>query len=151
MTMKKIWKLSWRKSIILVYKQNVTTLRDQKCKNADSLFILACYENESVLWLFFYVLCKQLCFFFLNLLKDAETPGNLTSFVVACSIGNITIRDLQEYVKITIKHTKIQVRRDWLFKRTGMQILYKRATSKLMPPILLSWPTTSVADEAAQQ
>lgn len=150
MTMRKIGKLSWRKSIILFYKQNVITLCDQKCKNADSLFILACFKNESVLWLFFYVLCEQLCFF-LNLLKDAETPGNLTSFVVACSIGNITIRDLQEYVKITIKHTKIQVSRDWLFKRTGMQIIYKRATSKLMPPILLSWTTTSVPDEAVWQ
>ncbi|XP_042668587.1 adhesion G-protein coupled receptor G6 isoform X3 [Centrocercus urophasianus] len=51
----------------------------------------------------------QFTFFNKNgLFQDAETPGNLTSFVVACSIGNITIRDLQEYVKITIKHTKIQ-------------------------------------------
>lgn len=27
-----------------------------------------------------------------------------------------------------------------------MQIIYKRAASKLMPPILSSWPTASVAD-----
>ncbi|KAJ7402839.1 adhesion G-protein coupled receptor G6 isoform X1 [Pitangus sulphuratus] len=40
--------------------------------------------------------------------RDAENPANLTSFVVACSIGNLTIQDLQDYVKITIKHTKIQ-------------------------------------------
>lgn len=59
----------------------------------------------------FYVMCLVSIFYiFLNLLKDAETPANLTSFVVACSIGNITIRDLQDYVKITIKHTKTQVR-----------------------------------------
>ncbi|NXG79214.1 AGRG6 protein, partial [Baryphthengus martii] len=43
-----------------------------------------------------------------GLFQDAENPANLTSFVVACSIGNITIQDLQDFVKITIKHTKIQ-------------------------------------------
>ncbi|CAN8203967.1 unnamed protein product [Coccothraustes coccothraustes] len=37
-----------------------------------------------------------------------KNPANLTSFVVACSIGNLTIQDLQDYVKVTIKHTKIQ-------------------------------------------
>ncbi|KAL8186588.1 UNVERIFIED_CONTAM: hypothetical protein K2H54_074347 [Gekko kuhli] len=37
--------------------------------------------------------------------QDRDADGTLTSFVVACSIGNITIRDLQEGVKITIKHT----------------------------------------------
>ncbi|NXL86515.1 AGRG6 protein, partial [Alectura lathami] len=51
----------------------------------------------------------QFTFFNKNgLFQDAETPANLTSFVVACSIGNITIRDLQDDVKITIKHTKVQ-------------------------------------------
>ncbi|PKU40622.1 hypothetical protein llap_9075 [Limosa lapponica baueri] len=51
----------------------------------------------------------QFTFFNKNgLFQDAENPANLTSFVVACSIGNITIQDLQEYVKVTIKHTKIQ-------------------------------------------
>ncbi|KAM6279532.1 adhesion G-protein coupled receptor G6 isoform 1-T1 [Porphyrio hochstetteri] len=51
----------------------------------------------------------QFTFFNKNgLFQDAENPGNLTSFVVACSIGNITIQDLQDYVKVTIKHTKIQ-------------------------------------------
>ncbi|XP_035176534.1 adhesion G-protein coupled receptor G6 isoform X3 [Oxyura jamaicensis] len=51
----------------------------------------------------------QFTFFNKNgLFQDPETPANLTSFVVACSIGNITIRDLQDYVKITIKHTKTQ-------------------------------------------
>nr|XP_013814382.1 PREDICTED: G-protein coupled receptor 126 [Apteryx mantelli mantelli] len=51
----------------------------------------------------------QFTFFNKNgLFQDPETPANLTSFVVACSIGNITIQDLQDYVKITIKHTKVQ-------------------------------------------
>ncbi|XP_064564355.1 adhesion G-protein coupled receptor G6 isoform X1 [Zonotrichia leucophrys gambelii] len=51
----------------------------------------------------------QFTFFNKNgLFQDAENPANLTSFVVACSIGNLTIQDLQDYVKITIKHTKIQ-------------------------------------------
>ncbi|KFW92332.1 G-protein coupled receptor 126, partial [Phalacrocorax carbo] len=51
----------------------------------------------------------QFTFFNKNgLFQDAENPANLTSFVVACSIGNITIKDLQDYVKVTIKHTKIQ-------------------------------------------
>ncbi|NWX41690.1 AGRG6 protein, partial [Steatornis caripensis] len=51
----------------------------------------------------------QFTFFNKNgLFQDAENPANLTSFVVACSIGNITIQDLQDYVKVTIKHTKIQ-------------------------------------------
>uniref|UniRef100_A0A8D2JIM2 Adhesion G-protein coupled receptor G6 n=2 Tax=Varanus komodoensis TaxID=61221 RepID=A0A8D2JIM2_VARKO len=48
----------------------------------------------------------QFTFFNKNgLFQDAETHFNLTSYVVACSIGNITIRDLQDPVKITIKHT----------------------------------------------
>lgn len=51
-------------------------------------------------------------YIFLNFLKDAENPANLTSFVVACSIGNLTIQNLQDYVKVTIKHTKIQVKQD---------------------------------------
>ncbi|KFO94146.1 G-protein coupled receptor 126, partial [Buceros rhinoceros silvestris] len=51
----------------------------------------------------------QFTFFNKNgLFQDAENPANLTSFVVACSIGNVTIQDLQDYVKVTIKHTKIQ-------------------------------------------
>ncbi|XP_057263082.1 adhesion G-protein coupled receptor G6 isoform X2 [Pezoporus wallicus] len=51
----------------------------------------------------------QFTFFNKNgLFQDAENPADLTSFVVACSIGNITIQDLQDYVKVTIKHTKIQ-------------------------------------------
>ncbi|XP_048345516.1 adhesion G-protein coupled receptor G6 isoform X2 [Sphaerodactylus townsendi] len=48
----------------------------------------------------------QFTFFNKNgLFQDKDINGNLTSFVVACSIGNITIHDLQEAVKITIKHT----------------------------------------------
>ncbi|XP_054249659.1 adhesion G-protein coupled receptor G6 [Indicator indicator] len=51
----------------------------------------------------------QFTFFNKNgLFQDAENPANLTSFVVACSIGNVTIQDLQDYVKVTIKHTKVQ-------------------------------------------
>uniref|UniRef100_A0A8C3N7H7 Adhesion G-protein coupled receptor G6 n=1 Tax=Geospiza parvula TaxID=87175 RepID=A0A8C3N7H7_GEOPR len=51
----------------------------------------------------------QFTFFNKNgLFQDAENPANLTSFVVACSVGNLTIQDLQDYVKVTIKHTKIQ-------------------------------------------
>ncbi|NXE88311.1 AGRG6 protein, partial [Menura novaehollandiae] len=51
----------------------------------------------------------QFTFFNKNgLFQDAENAANLTSFVVACSIGNLTIQDLQDYVKVTIKHTKIQ-------------------------------------------
>ncbi|XP_053146039.1 adhesion G-protein coupled receptor G6 isoform X2 [Hemicordylus capensis] len=48
----------------------------------------------------------QFTFFNKNgLFQDAEAHTNLTSYVVACSIGNITIHDLQDTVKITIKHT----------------------------------------------
>ncbi|XP_027674440.2 adhesion G-protein coupled receptor G6 isoform X5 [Chelonia mydas] len=51
----------------------------------------------------------QFTFFNKNgLFQDAEMNANLTSFVVACSIGNVTIRDLQDAVKITIKHTLFQ-------------------------------------------
>ncbi|NWV23622.1 AGRG6 protein, partial [Origma solitaria] len=51
----------------------------------------------------------QFTFFNKNgLFQDAENPANLTSFVVACSIGNLTIQDLQDFVKVTIKHTKTQ-------------------------------------------
>ncbi|KAM4681122.1 adhesion G-protein coupled receptor G6 [Amazona ochrocephala] len=51
----------------------------------------------------------QFTFFNKNgLFQDAESSADLTSYVVACSIGNITIQDLQDYVKVTIKHTKIQ-------------------------------------------
>ncbi|NXK53835.1 AGRG6 protein, partial [Chauna torquata] len=76
--------------------------------NADSLFILAFCKNRTVYSGFYVMCCVSIYYIFLNLLKDAETPANLTSFVVACSIGNITIWDLQDYVKITIKHTRIQ-------------------------------------------
>ncbi|XP_034274819.1 adhesion G-protein coupled receptor G6 isoform X3 [Pantherophis guttatus] len=48
----------------------------------------------------------QFTFFNKNgLFQDTEAPSNLTSYVVACSVGNTTIRDLKEAVKITIKHT----------------------------------------------
>ncbi|NWV06357.1 AGRG6 protein, partial [Ptilonorhynchus violaceus] len=51
----------------------------------------------------------QFTFFNKNgLFQDAENSANLTSFVVACSIGNLTIQDLQDYVKVTIRHIKIQ-------------------------------------------
>ncbi|XP_067398443.1 adhesion G-protein coupled receptor G6 [Emydura macquarii macquarii] len=51
----------------------------------------------------------QFTFFNKNgLFQDVEINTSLTSFVVACSIGNITIRDLQDAVKITIKHTIFQ-------------------------------------------
>ncbi|NWZ44745.1 AGRG6 protein, partial [Brachypodius atriceps] len=51
----------------------------------------------------------QFTFFNKNgLFQDTENSANLTSYVVACSIGNLTIQDLQDYVKVTIKHTIIQ-------------------------------------------
>ncbi|XP_075780430.1 adhesion G-protein coupled receptor G6 isoform X2 [Pelodiscus sinensis] len=51
----------------------------------------------------------QFTFFNKNgLFQDADTNASLTSFVVACSIGNVTIQDLQDAVKITIKHTLFQ-------------------------------------------
>ncbi|XP_042300793.1 adhesion G-protein coupled receptor G6 isoform X4 [Sceloporus undulatus] len=40
-----------------------------------------------------------------GLFQDPGDNTSLISYVVACSIGNITIRDLQDSVKITIKHT----------------------------------------------
>lgn len=95
---------------------------DPKYRNADNLLILACYRNETVYSGFYVMCCVSIYYIFLNLLKDAENPANLTSFVVACSIGNLTIQDLQDYVKVTIKHTKIQVKQDGLFTGTGMQI-----------------------------
>ena len=70
--------------------------------------------------------CVSIYYIFLYLSKDAENPANLTGFVVACSIGNVTIQDLQDYVKVTIKHTKIQVKQDRLFRGTGMQIIYSK-------------------------
>jgi len=101
-------------------------LLDQKCRNADKLFILAHCRNETVHSDFYVMCCVSIYCIFLNLSKDAENPANLTSFVVACSIGNITIKDLPDYVKVTIRHTKIQVRQDWLFRGTGMQIIYSK-------------------------
>ncbi|XP_061480002.1 adhesion G-protein coupled receptor G6 isoform X2 [Rhineura floridana] len=48
----------------------------------------------------------QFTFFNKNgLFQDVDAHTNLTSYVVACSIGNITIHDLQDAVKIKIKHT----------------------------------------------
>ncbi|KAM6467179.1 adhesion G-protein coupled receptor G6 isoform 1-T1 [Liasis olivaceus] len=48
----------------------------------------------------------QFTFFNKNgLFQDTGARGNLTSYVVACSVGNTTIHDLKEAVKITIKHT----------------------------------------------
>lgn len=102
-------------------------LRDQKCRNADNLFILAHCKNETVYSGFYVMCCVSIYYIFLNLSKDAENPANLTSFVVACSIGNTTIQDLQDYVKVTIKHTKIQVRQDRLFRWTVMHIIYSKA------------------------
>ncbi|XP_078505114.1 adhesion G-protein coupled receptor G6 isoform X1 [Lissotriton helveticus] len=46
-----------------------------------------------------------------GLFQDPQINGSgqeFASFVVACSIGNLTIRDLQEEVRITIKHLKAQ-------------------------------------------
>uniref|UniRef100_A0A8P0P1W5 Adhesion G-protein coupled receptor G6 n=2 Tax=Canis lupus familiaris TaxID=9615 RepID=A0A8P0P1W5_CANLF len=41
--------------------------------------------------------------------KDVETKkGTLVSYVMACSIGNITIQDLKDPVRIKIKHTRSQ-------------------------------------------
>lgn len=83
-------------------------------------------KNETVCSSFYVMCCLSIYYIFLNLSKDAENPANLTSFVVACSIGNITIWDLQDYVKVTIKHTKIQVKQHWLFRGTEMQIIYSK-------------------------
>lgn len=100
---------------------------DQKYRNADNLLILALCKNETV-YSGFYVMCHVSTYYiFLNLSKDAENPANLTSFVVACSIGNLTIQDLQDYVKVTIKHTKTQVKQDCLFRGIGMQIIYGKS------------------------
>lgn len=69
-------------------------------------------KNETVFSGFYVMCCVRIYYIFLNLSKDPENPANLTSFVVACSIGNTTIQDLQDYVKVTIRHTKIQVSQD---------------------------------------
>ncbi|XP_038622721.1 adhesion G-protein coupled receptor G6 isoform X5 [Tachyglossus aculeatus] len=64
---------------------------------------LSVEEQESV---------KRAQFTFFNktgLFQDVETQsGNLVSYVMACSIGNMSIRDLQEPVRVIIKHTRIQ-------------------------------------------
>uniref|UniRef100_A0A8C3YCD0 Adhesion G-protein coupled receptor G6 n=1 Tax=Catagonus wagneri TaxID=51154 RepID=A0A8C3YCD0_9CETA len=58
------------------------------------------------------VLVKRAQFTFFNktgLFQDVETKkGTLVSYVMACSIGNITIRDLKDPVQIKIKHTRTQ-------------------------------------------
>ncbi|KAM6185237.1 adhesion G-protein coupled receptor G6 [Rhynchocyon petersi] len=57
-------------------------------------------------------LVKRAQFTFFNktgLFQDVETQKeNLVSYVMACSIGNITIQDLKDPVQIIIKHTRIQ-------------------------------------------
>lgn len=57
-------------------------------------------------------LVKRAQFTFFNktgLFQDAETKkGTLVSYVMACSIGNITIQDLRDPVRIKIKHTRNQ-------------------------------------------
>ncbi|XP_072681978.1 adhesion G-protein coupled receptor G6 isoform X2 [Canis lupus baileyi] len=58
------------------------------------------------------VLVKRAQFTFFNktgLFQDVETKkGTLVSYVMACSIGNITIQDLKDPVRIKIKHTRSQ-------------------------------------------
>ncbi|KAK2495898.1 hypothetical protein MC885_001512, partial [Smutsia gigantea] len=58
------------------------------------------------------ILIKRAQFTFFNktgLFQDAETKkGTLVSYVMACSIGNITIQDLKDPVRIKIKHTRNQ-------------------------------------------
>ncbi|XP_015988183.2 adhesion G-protein coupled receptor G6 isoform X5 [Rousettus aegyptiacus] len=57
-------------------------------------------------------LVKRAQFTFFNktgLFQDVETKkGTLVSYVMACSIGNITIQDLRDPVRIKIKHTRNQ-------------------------------------------
>ncbi|XP_057595700.1 adhesion G-protein coupled receptor G6 isoform X1 [Hippopotamus amphibius kiboko] len=58
------------------------------------------------------VLVKRVQFTFFNktgLFQDVETKkGTLVSYVMACSIGNITIQGLKDPVQIKIKHTRTQ-------------------------------------------
>ncbi|XP_072575773.1 adhesion G-protein coupled receptor G6 isoform X8 [Vulpes vulpes] len=58
------------------------------------------------------VLVKRAQFTFFNktgLFQDVETKkGTLVSYVMACSIGNITIQGLKDPVRIKIKHTRSQ-------------------------------------------
>ncbi|XP_014652002.1 PREDICTED: G-protein coupled receptor 126 [Ceratotherium simum simum] len=58
------------------------------------------------------VLVKRAQFTFFNktgLFQDVETKkGTLVSYVMACSIGNITIQDLKDPVRIKIKHARNQ-------------------------------------------
>ncbi|XP_011219125.2 adhesion G-protein coupled receptor G6 isoform X4 [Ailuropoda melanoleuca] len=58
------------------------------------------------------VLVKRAQFTFFNktgLFQDVETKkGTLVSYVMACSIGNITIQGLKDPVRIKIKHTRNQ-------------------------------------------
>ncbi|XP_006891730.1 PREDICTED: G-protein coupled receptor 126 isoform X2 [Elephantulus edwardii] len=57
-------------------------------------------------------LVKRAQFTFFNktgLFQDVGTQrDNLVSYVMACSIGNITIQDLHDPVRIIIKHTRVQ-------------------------------------------
>ncbi|XP_066229201.1 adhesion G-protein coupled receptor G6 isoform X1 [Saccopteryx leptura] len=54
----------------------------------------------------------QFTFFYkTGLFHDVETKkGTLVSYVMACSIGNVTIQNLKDPVRIKIKHTKNQTR-----------------------------------------
>uniref|UniRef100_A0A8D1HLA2 Adhesion G-protein coupled receptor G6 n=1 Tax=Sus scrofa TaxID=9823 RepID=A0A8D1HLA2_PIG len=57
------------------------------------------------------VLVKRAQFTFFNktgLFQVKTKKGTLVSYVMACSIGNITIRDLKDPVRIKIKHTTTQ-------------------------------------------
>nr|XP_010982005.1 adhesion G-protein coupled receptor G6 isoform X4 [Camelus dromedarius] len=58
------------------------------------------------------VLVKRAQFTFFNktgLFQDVENKkGTLVSYVMACSIGNITLQDLKDPVRIRIKHTRTQ-------------------------------------------
>ncbi|XP_058390169.1 adhesion G-protein coupled receptor G6 isoform X7 [Diceros bicornis minor] len=58
------------------------------------------------------VLVKRAQFTFFNktgLFQDVETKkGTLVSYVMACSIGNITIQDLKDPVRVKIKHARNQ-------------------------------------------
>ncbi|XP_006755439.1 PREDICTED: G-protein coupled receptor 126 [Myotis davidii] len=58
------------------------------------------------------VLVKRAQFTFFNktgLFQDVETKkGTLVSYVMACSIGNITVQNLKDPVQIKIKHTRNQ-------------------------------------------
>ncbi|KAK1338069.1 hypothetical protein QTO34_001178 [Cnephaeus nilssonii] len=83
---------------------------------------------------------KRAQFTFFNktgLFQDVETKkGTLVSYVMACSIGNITIQNLRDPVRIKIKHTRNQAvpnpicafwdlnkngKRVWILEHVGMR------------------------------